>query len=118
MASYSMSTILRMTIVPSTCITAAAMIIFCPSSSPSRVCIWLGLMMNDANATDGGRPARTQPVIRPCAEMTRTWRLTLNRARMTSARLSSTSARLPPASVSVSGIGKVARRCCLVPACG
>ena len=30
-------------------------------------------------------------MIRPCAEMTRTCRLTLNRSRMTDARLSSTS---------------------------
>ena len=40
-----------------------------------------------------GSADRTQPVIRPCAEMTRTWRLTLNRSRMIFARLSKTSDR-------------------------
>src|SRR4029453_11359864 len=99
---YSMSTILRMTSVPRTCMTAAAMIMLTPSGSPSSVCMCTGLMMNDATATDGGSPASPQPGRRPCGGSTRPCRLTLKRARMTSARLSSTSARLPPASRCVS----------------
>ena len=44
----------------------------------------------------------TQALIRPCAEMTRIWRFSLKRSRITLARLSSTSDRLPPDSRCVS----------------
>ena len=44
-----------------------------------------------------GQPAQTPtPVMRPCALTVLTWRLRTNRSRISPARLSSTSARLPP----------------------
>ena len=58
--------------------------------------MWLGLITNSTAPSAGGTRDSTQPVKRPCAEMTRIWRLTRNRSRMTVARLSSTSERLPP----------------------
>ena len=61
-----------------------------------------GDVIMNAIASDGGSPDSTQPVMRPCAEITRIWRFTLKRSRMTAARLSSTSARLPPLSRCVS----------------
>ena len=48
-----------------------------------------------ATAVAGGSATSTQPVMRACAETTRTCRLTLNRSRARGARLSSTSDRLP-----------------------
>ena len=61
-----------------------------------------GAITNITAASAGGKPARIQPVIRPCAVSTRTCRFTLNRSRITVARLSSTSPRLPPVSRCVS----------------
>ena len=63
------------------------MSICCPSGSPVSVPRCLGLTTSVAIASAGGRQASTQPVIRPCADSTRTWRLTLNRSRITAAEV-------------------------------
>ena len=94
---YSIRIILRMISVPVTCRTIAAMISCMPSCDAGQRCpMWSGLIDEQHRASAGGTPTSTQPVMRPCAEMTRIWRLTRKRSRMTVAMLSRTSDRLPP----------------------
>ena len=81
---------------PTVCSTIIPISIVRPISSCQSSFMCSGLMSDSPMPSTGGSASSTKPVMRPCAEWTRTCRWILNRSRTTCERFSRISERFPP----------------------